>query len=73
MATETRSTFQRIAVPRIRNGVVAGVAIGAVAALFLDPTNMNSLALFGGGGIFGASVGFAAALMTSESVWEARQ
>lgn len=72
MAAQAQTTFQRIAIPRIRGFLAAGIAAGAVAALFADPTNMNSLALFGGGGLAGAMLGFMASVMTSEPIWEAR-
>lgn len=72
MASEAQTTFQRIAIPRIRGFMAAGVAAGAVAALFADPSNMNSLALFGGGGLAGAMLGLMASVMTSEPVWKAR-
>ncbi len=72
MASETQTTFQRIAIPRIRGFMAAGIAAGAVAALFTDPANMNSMALFGGGGLAGAMLGLMASVMTSEPVWKAR-
>lgn len=72
MSSEQVSTFQQIAVPRIRNGLAAGMAVAAVAALFVDPANASSLALFGGGAVAGTMFGLMIAVMTSEPIWKER-
>jgi|LakMenEpi03Aug12_release.lakeMendotaPanAssembly.Ray.scaffolds.fasta_scaffold3446907_1 hypothetical protein len=70
MSTEQVSTFQQIAVPRIRAGMAAGLVLAAAAALFVDPANAASLALFGGGAVAGTMFGLMIAVMTSEPIWK---
>jgi hypothetical protein len=69
-ATQTPTVFQQIAVPRLRLGAVLGASVAGVVALVVDPTNTNSIVIFGSGTLLGTMLGFVAACMTPEGSWK---
>jgi hypothetical protein len=67
---QTPTIFQQIAVPRLRLGAILGAVAAGVIALVADPTNTNSIPIFGCGILLGTMLGFVAACMTPEGTWK---
>jgi hypothetical protein len=71
-ASNSMTTFQQIAIPRLRMGLFLGGIVGAALDLAFDPTNALAMFYIGSGLLGGMMLGFMASVMTSEGPWQAR-